>query len=314
MSRCSCLVVLLGLLWPFAVSAESAAVTADRVRIRAHLAEVETELRARDVSHLAPELQAERKRNIERLHEYRVAGVFPHNTYVPGRTPVFIDAEDRACAVGHLIIESGHEDAARRIASRENLARLPDMRSPEVAAWLATSGLTAAEATRIQPSYSAMFCGQNCPCDYEGSDETRPVCGADGKTYLNECVARACGGQTEFTYGCCNTSDSVQSPDPATGADAGADAGDPNPFNEFCRAPSGYCASDIAQPGPSHNTDGDNDTDTEKADTGSGCAVVHSPTRTPSPPWFMLAAGFVLARIRRRRNRARPRISARERS
>lgn len=312
MSRCSYLVVLLGLLWPLTVAAESAVVTADRVRIRAHLAEVETALRARDVSHLAPELQAERKRNIERLHEYRVAGVFPHNTYVPGRTPVFIDAEDRACAVGHLIIDSGHEDAARRIASRENLARLPDMRSPEVATWLATSGLTAAEATRIQPSYSATFCGQNCPCDYEGSDETRPVCGADGETYLNECVARACGGQTEFTYGCCDTSDSVQHPDPAPAADAGTDAGDPNPFNEFCRALSGYCASDIAQPGPSHNADAD-DTDTEKSDTASGCAVVRSLTRTSSPPWFMLAAGFVVIGIRRRRDQARLHLSTRER-
>lgn len=285
MSKCSYLVVLLGFLWPLTITAESAVVTADRVRIQAHLAAVETELRARDVSHLAPELQAERTRNIRQLHEYRQAGVFPHNTYVSGRTPVFIDAEDRACAVGHLIIESGHEDAARRIASRENLARLPEMRSPEVTAWLATSGLTAAEATRIQPSYEGTFCGENCPCDRSSAD--RPVCGSNGVTYYNSCAAEACE-QFVYSHGCCEAVPENVVEDERDGP---------------CLDLSEYCPANVAALGPPWDVD---PPPGEKPDVG-GCVVGAPLASTPAPPWFMLAVVFVMTRSTRRRDRARPR-------
>lgn len=125
----------------------------DRERIRDHLREVERQLRARDVSHLPADLQRARERNIERLRTYRKRGVFPHNTIVPERRPIFIDEEGRHCAVGYLMKESGWADEARSIAERENLAYLPNMKSPEVEQWVRQSGLTATEATLIQPTY-----------------------------------------------------------------------------------------------------------------------------------------------------------------
>lgn len=175
----------------------------DRIRIQAHLQNVEQELRSRDVTHLSPELQAERERNLDRLHEYWTAGEFPHNTHVPWRQPVFIDRDGRACAVGYLMIESGWDEEARAISERENLAYLPNMKSPEVGEWVAQSGLTAEEAAWIQPTYSD--CASGCSCDAE------PVCGKDGKTYVNLCFAQNCGGVEEYREGCCVPDDDIQS-------------------------------------------------------------------------------------------------------
>src|SRR5688572_2623876 len=60
-------------------------------RIQAHLAQVERELRSRDVSALAPGPRAARAGHIEALRAYRLRGLFPHNHVVPERRPVFVD-------------------------------------------------------------------------------------------------------------------------------------------------------------------------------------------------------------------------------
>lgn len=148
----------------------------DRERIRDHLREVERQLRARDVSHLPADLQRARDRNIERLQTYRKRGVFPHNTIVPERRPIFIDEEGRHCAVGYLMKKSGWADQARSIAERENLAYLPNMKSPEVEQWVRQSGLTATEATLIQPTYCHLDTGYGSGrCgDYDTGTDTGP--------------------------------------------------------------------------------------------------------------------------------------------
>ena len=174
----------------------------DRIRIQAHFDEVEEVLRSRDVSHLSPELQEARRKNLDELVSYREAGEFPRNTYVPHRQPVFIDGDDRRCAVGHLMIESGFEEEARRISERENLAYLLEMESPEVEQWVALSGLTAEEAAWIQPGYSS--CYDSCPCDIQ------PVCGEDGSTYVNPCFAESCGHVEKWYQGCCVDGDEVE--------------------------------------------------------------------------------------------------------
>src|SRR5687768_2966444 len=100
-------------------------VDADRMRIQRHLEQVEADLRARPVDHLAPAQRAERRRNLDRLHAYRLAGEFPRNTDFSGqRVPYFIDDGDRECAVGYLVVESGDAALAARIRASENNALL----------------------------------------------------------------------------------------------------------------------------------------------------------------------------------------------
>lgn len=193
-------------------------VEADRARIQRHLESVETELRARDASHLPPALQAERARNLDRLHAYRLAGLFPHNPeFIGERVPFFIDADGVACAVGHLVIESGFADVAGEIAGRENNARLLDMTHPALTGWIAQSGLTAEECAQIQPAY--------CGC----SEKYEPVCGVDGNSYGNACYAETCAGVAIAHEGVCEPQESTSDwpdagtstgPDDSTGGDS----------------------------------------------------------------------------------------------
>jgi hypothetical protein len=128
---------------------------AETARIRTHLATVERALRARDVPDLSPAQRAARARNLDVLHQYWTAGVFPTNTDFPGeRVPYFIDRYGIRCAMAYLIERSGHGDLVARVAATNNNARIRDLKSdPELVAWLDENGLTAAEAARIQPAY-----------------------------------------------------------------------------------------------------------------------------------------------------------------
>ncbi|MBK8265690.1 MAG: hypothetical protein IPK80_30720 [Nannocystis sp.] len=165
---------------------------ADRARIQRHLTDVEAELRARDVAHLPATLQEARRRNLERLRAYRLAGEFPRNSDFPGeRIPYFIDEDGVLCAVGFLVVDSGSPEVALEIQETENNARLLDMVHPALPAWIAASGLTADECARIQPAY--------CNC----GNEDAPVCGVDGKSYANACYAQTCAWREIAHEGLC---------------------------------------------------------------------------------------------------------------
>lgn len=132
---------------------------AEVARIRAHLAEVERELLARDVSHLSVAQREARAGHIANLREYREAGVFPHNHDFPGeRVPYFVDEHGTLCAMAYLIFRSGRHDLVEKIAGTRNNARVRELADdPELIAWLEHAGLTAAEAARIQPQYGCCW-------------------------------------------------------------------------------------------------------------------------------------------------------------
>jgi hypothetical protein len=179
---------------------------ADRLRIQRHLAQVEHELRRADVDGLPPRLRDARGRHLDELHRYAARGVFPRNRLYAGRVPIFIDDEGNACAVGHLMIASGARATAEEIARTQNTARVPAIDHRAATGWIAASGLSIAEHTRIQPNY--------CPCE----ETYMPVCGVDGVSYANACTATECAGVEIAHEGICeNAGDDAATDWPAPG-------------------------------------------------------------------------------------------------
>jgi hypothetical protein len=67
--------------------------------------------------------------------------------------PIFVDNHDTACAVGHLMRESGWGDAVAAIERANNFVYVTDVRHGALVDWVLVSGLTQEEAALIQPSY-----------------------------------------------------------------------------------------------------------------------------------------------------------------
>jgi hypothetical protein len=107
-------------------------------------------LRAVPIQNISPALRAERMKNLDRLHEYRVRGIFPSNPRTIAR-PCFIDNSGNICAVGYLVERSAGRAVAEAISDRYRHAFIDEMNSPLLERWIASSGLTSTEAAMIQP-------------------------------------------------------------------------------------------------------------------------------------------------------------------
>lgn len=133
----------------------------DHKWIQTHLAFVEATLRHRATTHLSSIQKANRLHCLDILREYGARGQFPINEHYAYRTPIFIDAHNNFCAVGHLVMATGHEDVSRMIATRTNLAYVKDMHYPELDEWAAANGFTTDELAWIQPGYPpSQTCGK----------------------------------------------------------------------------------------------------------------------------------------------------------
>ena len=103
-------------------------------------------------------LAVERRLNIDRLRAYQSRGLFPINEHVSGgATPIFVDSRDTACAVGHLMRESGWTMEVVDIEATNNLVYITDVSDVSdgpIVEWVARSGLTWEEAALIQPGYA----------------------------------------------------------------------------------------------------------------------------------------------------------------
>jgi hypothetical protein len=92
--------------------------------------------------------------NMWRLRLYQLRGRFPQNEHVADRAvPIFVDNHDTACAVGHLMRESGWTDAVSTIKRTNNFVYVNDVNDGPLVDWILTSGLTQEEAALIQPGY-----------------------------------------------------------------------------------------------------------------------------------------------------------------
>lgn len=143
----------------------------EQTRLRLHFRAVLAELRAQDTAHLSGAQRRARARLIDELARYARAGRFPRNREFPGaRVPAFIDAAGTRCAMAHLIESTGARGLVARVAATLNHARIPELAGdPELQAWLAQAGLSAAEAARIQPDYCFQQKAEECFCTYEPS-------------------------------------------------------------------------------------------------------------------------------------------------
>jgi uncharacterized protein YjbI with pentapeptide repeats len=104
--------------------------------------------------HWSRELRANRALQIERLRQYARRGLFPLNEHHSWRPiPIFVDRHDTACAVGHLMRQTGRNHAVEEIARRNNHVYVPDVRNGLLVEWVLQSGLTQEEAALIQPGY-----------------------------------------------------------------------------------------------------------------------------------------------------------------
>src|SRR5262245_8715945 len=128
-------------------------------RIQAHFDSVLAELSARDIAQLSSTQRSTRARLLATLHAYRDRGVFPHNYDFPGRAvPYFIDRKTGTlCAVAHLVASTGRRDIVDRVARVDNNTWVRELAGDTAfASWLDASGLTLAEAARIQVPYQTM--------------------------------------------------------------------------------------------------------------------------------------------------------------
>jgi antitoxin component YwqK of YwqJK toxin-antitoxin module len=132
---------------------ESKLFSSDQEYIQAHLTAVENLLRSKNIESLSPQQQSERKNNLDILHTYILAGIFPINYYETFRTPVFIDEHGTHCAVGYLMMCSGHDDLARRISAKDNYIFVKNIDDPELSDWQQASGFSVEELALIQPTY-----------------------------------------------------------------------------------------------------------------------------------------------------------------
>lgn len=135
-------------------------------RIRTHLLGALEMLRAGDIATLEAPAREARARHIAELERYVDHGRYPRNASHEGpRRPALIDPWGTRCALAHLIERSGERPLLDRLSKLDNHAWVRELAGDSgLVSWLRSAGLTAAEAARIQPSYSRRPTAFECAC------------------------------------------------------------------------------------------------------------------------------------------------------
>lgn len=264
-------------------------------RIQRHLSNVESTLRALHPEGLTDAQAAAREQSLDVLHDYWQAGVFPKNRdYTDRRVPYFIDSDGVACAVGHLMVESGDDELAREIATYENNDFVADIEHPGVGGWLDRNGFAAWEAAWIQPQYG--------PCGFE----FETVCGDDGISYICQFVALECAGNANARPGLCDgdTEADIVGEEICEGGDGTASGESTGGGGDSTGGGSAEGSSSGGESAEEHGEHGDHGEEGSTSDTGSnddgdddkGCTVGGSASWTG-----LLALGLLGLRRRRRR-------------
>ena len=138
-------------------------------RISMHLNLVVKSLREETSANLDNAQLENREELLEELQLYADAKVFPTNHYHSERTPYFIDNFGVHCAVGYLIMKSGHGDLSQQIRKEHNYDYIRDIKTPGVQEWAVEHGFTLDELAWIQPGYQAS--GTYAPIAGDGAND-----------------------------------------------------------------------------------------------------------------------------------------------
>lgn len=163
--------------------------------LKTHLRMVEESLRQAEPPGMEPEVRANRLKNLDSLHEYWTREASPVNNLLPYRNPVFIDAENRICAVGYLMQKSGAMDLAVFLSKLNNTIYIRDIKSDAFDEWVRKSGLTLDELAWIQPAYGPQDAQQWSPIGsgIQGTVRAIAVDETSGRAYAGGRFERVAG-------------------------------------------------------------------------------------------------------------------------
>lgn len=164
--------------------------------IATHLMLVEKTLRARNVSHLSNSQKQNRTQLLNELNGYWKAGVFPVNDYLPYKNPVFIDRKGTHCAVGYLMMQSGHDALAQAIDAGEKFAYVYEIKTAGVARWASEHGFTLDELAWIQPAYPPNVQANDLDGGLNGTVNTMVVDSSSQTVYVGGSFSNSISGIT----------------------------------------------------------------------------------------------------------------------
>lgn len=127
----------------------------DTERISFHLNLVVAHLQKNFPESLSEEARLNRTNLLDELYRYANTKVFPTNLYHKERTPYFIDDFNVHCAVGYLIMKSGHSELSNRIRDEHNYDYIRDITTPGILEWAKEYGFELEELAWIQPGYTS---------------------------------------------------------------------------------------------------------------------------------------------------------------
>lgn len=124
-------------------------------RIQFHLSKVLEYLEEADLSGLNNRQKENRQSTIKYLRKYKERALFPKNEVLPIRNPIFKDHHQTACAVAHLMEQTGHQDVVNLIQRESNFSFIEKLSIayPQVNDWANEQGFTLGELALIQPGY-----------------------------------------------------------------------------------------------------------------------------------------------------------------
>jgi len=109
--------------------------------------------RALDRATVRAALAQARATNLAAFRVYQRNGVFPSNSFKPGKLNVWLDEDGHFCAAATIIKMSGMDDLVNKVAEQNNFIRLADVKQGPLMDWILMSGLTQDEIAAIQEPF-----------------------------------------------------------------------------------------------------------------------------------------------------------------